>query len=180
MKQALNFLLTLTIILGLSGGALAAEGADYMAKVITKLDSYVTWDESKSFEGDGKYLVISVVGETPLVASLQEFNRTESATGKRIKIRVVDSKALPANSHILVLSTNDSELVKTATAKLRGTGTLVISQGTGFGMMGSSLNLVEEPDGNQTKVVIELNVKAAKSEGLTVKPSLLKISRLLK
>ncbi len=180
MKSSLSFLLTLAIILGLSGGIKAAEGAEYMAKVITKLDSYVTWDESKSFEGNGKYLVISAIGESPLVTSLKEFHRTESSSGRKIKIRVVNPKALPSNSHILVLSTTDSELVKTATTKLRGTGTLVVSQGEGFGTMGSSMNLVEEPDGDKTKVVIELNVEAAKSEGLTVKPSLLKIARVIK
>ena len=180
MRFALNLLLALAIALGLSGGILAADGVDYMAKVITRLDSYVSWEAEKNFEGNGKYLVISVVGDTPLVTSLQALNREKTDTGRKIKVRVVDTKALPANSHILVLSTMDSELVKTATAKLRGTGTLVVSQGDGFGMMGSVLNLVEEPDGDKSRVVIELNVEAAKSEGLVVKPSLLKIVRVLK
>lgn len=180
MKPVLKFLFALTVVSAFYGVAVAADGAEYMAKVITKLDSYVSWDESKSFEGNGKYLVISAVGDTPLIASLQEFNRQKTSNGKRIKIRVVDPKALPANSHILVLSTTDSEFVKSATTKLRGTGTLVVSQGAGFGQMGSSLNLVEEADGDETKVVIELNVEAVKSEGLTVKPSLLKIAKVLK
>ena len=180
MRLATRLTLTLAIILGLSGALMAADGAEYMAKVITTLDSYVSWDESKSFEGNGKFLVISVVGETPLVASLQALNRQDSPSGRKIKVRVVDVKALPSNSHILVLSTTDSGLVKAAAAKLRGTGTLVVSQGQGFGLMGSSLNLVEEPDANGTKVVIELNAEAAKAESLTVKPSLLKIARVLK
>ncbi len=180
MRRALNLTLTLAMVLGLSGGALAAADVEYMAKVITKLDSYVSWPDDKNFEGNGKYIVISAVGETPLVTSLKTFHREETASGKRIKVRVVDAKSLPSNSHILVISTPDSDLVKSATAKLRGTGTLVISQGDGFGRMGPSLNLVEEADGDKTKVVIELNVEATKAEGLTVKPSLLKIARVLK
>jgi len=180
MKSTLTYFLVLAFVLGLSGGLTAAEGVDYMAKVITQLDSYIAWDDSKSFEGNGKYLVISAVGETPLVTSLEALHRKESASGKIIKVRVVDPNALPSNSHIVVISTADTELVKTAASKLRGTGTLVVSQGDGFGLMGPALNLVEEPDGEKTRVVIELNVEAAKSEGLTVKPSLLKIARVIK
>lgn len=180
MRSALTLLLTLTILGSLAGAAAAAEGAEYMANVITKLDSYVSWDESKNFEGNGKYLVISVVGDSPLTTSLQGFNRKETASGKRIKVRVVDAKALPANSHILVLATSDTELVKRASEKLQGTGTLVISEGEGFGEMGPALNMVEEAEGDKTKVVIELNVEAAKAEGLVVKPSLLKIARVIK
>jgi hypothetical protein len=158
-------------------GVLHANDIEYITKVISQLDSYVDWAADKAFEGDGTKLVISAVGETDLVAAIQKLTRTESATGKTIKVRIVDKDMIPSNSHILLLDMTDPATVTRITDKLRGTGTLVISHGVGLASSGSSLNFVSDASG--AKATMELNVETAKAEGLSIKPALLKLAKVV-
>ncbi len=170
----------LLLIFAFSGtNATAATEAEYISKVISQLDSYITWAADKTFEGGDTKIVISAVGSSDLITQMRKLGRQKSATGKQLKVRIVQPDMIPSNSHILLLDIDDSNQVKTITDKLRGTGTLVISHAKGFGSFGSSLNFFKEDAASSDKPTLELNIKIAKAEGLKVKPSLLKIAKVL-
>lgn len=177
MTRLTTLLLTFTLILSAASGLYANE-IDYIIKVISQIDSYISWADDKKFEGNGDKMVISAVGESELVAAVKKLSRTSSATGKTIKVRVVEASMIPSNSHILLLDISDSVAVAKITDKLRGSGTLVICHGKGLSSAGPSLNFVSV-DGS-SKPIMELNVAIAKAEGLSIKPALLKIAKVVK
>lgn len=151
----------------------------YVAKVISKLDSYFTWSTEKKFEGGDETIVISAVGKNDLIGEVKALNTKKSAKGKPIKVRVVKPDLIPSNSHVLVLAMADTTMIKKITGLLKGSGTLIVTSGAGHGSLGSTLNFVVDSTDN-SKAVIELNAEAAKAQNLTVNPSLLKIAKLIK
>lgn len=176
MTRIISFFLTLILTLSAASG-LHANEVEYITKVISQIDSYISWADDKTFEGNGDKMVISVVGKSELVAAVKKLSRTSSATGKIIKVRVVDADMIPSNSHILLLDISDPAVVTSITDKLRGSGTLVICHGKGLSSAGPSLNFVSVA--GASKPVMELNVATAKAEGLSIKPALLKIAKVV-
>jgi len=173
----MKYLATTILALILTATTVSANEIDYITKVLSQIDSYVTWAPDKTFEGDGSKLVIAAVGETDLIGAIKELNRTKSATGKSIKVRVVEPKMIPSNSHILFLDLSDADQVGEITKKLRGTGTLVICHAPGLASAGASINFVTEPGSD--KPTMELNMNIAKEEGLQIKPALLKLAKIV-
>ena len=174
----LRFILAIFILVLILGGSAAADDA-YITKLISKLDAYFIWSAEKKFEGGDKSIVISAVGKSDLITSVKALNSEKSSTGKPIKVRVVEPDMIPSNSHVLVLGVSDTTLIKKVTGLLKESGTLIVTNGVGYGSYGSTLNFVDDSS-DLSKSLIELNVEAAKAQDLTVRPSLLKIAKKLK
>ena len=173
-----RLLVAIFLVIAIHGGSFVADEA-YIAKVVSKLDSYFTWATDKKLEGGETTIVISAVGKSELITNVKALNKTKSSKGKPIKVRVVKPDMIPNNSHVLVMGVSDTTLIKKVTGLLKGSGTLIVTNGDGYGSLGSTLNFVDDSSGN-AKAVIELNAEAAKAQDLTVNPSLLKIAKILK
>lgn len=176
MTRSYRFHFVCIFILMALSGSQAGE-ADYISEVISRIDSYVSWADDKQFEGDGTKLVITAVGKSDLIEAIKKLAKSSSAAGKTIKVRVVEPNMIPSNSHILFLDITDTALITKITNKLRGSGTLVICHGKGLSSAGPSLNFVSET--GSSKPAMELNLGNARSEGLSIKPALLKIAKIV-
>ncbi|HOP07889.1 MAG TPA: YfiR family protein [candidate division Zixibacteria bacterium] len=155
----------------------ADDAVTNMASMITKLASFVGWPESRASEGDGNLFVISVVGDSPLLQKLKEYNKQEITPGVMIKVRKVPSDMIPSNSHVLVIGNTDALSLKKMVARVAGTSTVTVSSGYNLGGKGAIMNIYEEPV--TSKVVVEIDAAAARSEHIEIKPQFLKIARIL-
>ena len=68
--------------------------------------------------------------------------------------------------------------MRTISERLSKTGTLVVSYVEDFISLGTMLNFHPQPDGTG-KPTVELNPKAIKTAGLSIKPSFLKIASVI-
>jgi len=167
----------LLVILLISGTPIKASDADdNIASMITKLSAFISFPNGRASEGDGKLFVISVVGDSPLLAKLKEFHKKQTKDGKSIKIRKVPPDLIPSNSHILLILPNDAVQVKSMVDQVKGTSTITICSAPNLGGQGSVLNIFGDSSG---KVVVEIDAAVAKAENLTIKPPFLKIAKVL-
>lgn len=148
-----------------------------MASMVTKLASFVGWPAGRASEGNGELFVISVVGDSPLLQKLKEYNKKEASPGVSIKVRKVPPDMIPSNSHVLVIGNTDAVGLKKMVARVAGTSTVTVSSGPDLGGEGAVMNIYEDPA--TAKVVVEIDAAAAKAENLEIKPQFLKIARIL-
>lgn len=172
-------LLCALLISGAFAESITSEDTDYIVKVVSKLDKYVTWPTDKHYEGNGNLLVISIIGTSPVNAGLKSLDGTESPGGRKFKVRTVDSNDLPANSHILFISGDDSAVVKKAVRLLSSRGTLIIGMKEGFGEMGCMLNFSKSASDDPSKMGVEVNVSTLKEASFQVSPAFLKLARVI-
>lgn len=148
---------------------------EYISNVVSKLDSYITWPEGANLEGNGDLMVVTAIGSSSLFDKLKELNGKKTDEGKTTKFRVVEPDWMPANSHVLIFCGLEAEKTRKLIGMLEGKGSLCITLGEGNASLGSTVNFVS---GNP-KVQTELNLKVAKREGFDVKPSFLKVAKVI-
>ena len=172
----MKLLATIVLCLGLAvsasyGADLSAKDVTYIANIISELDSYVTWPEGKSLEGNGDLLVITAIGKSPLFDELKKFNMKKTDKKRTIKFRQVEPDWMPANSHVLIFVGLDDERTKKLIGLLHEKGSLTITLGEGKSSLGSVMNFVGGDAEHDTE--LELNSKVAQTEGFEFKASLL-------
>jgi len=172
VRVAMSVLL-LVFLLPLASSAEDAVGN--MASMITKLGDFIEWPADRSSEGNGSLFVISVVGDSPLYAKLKEFNKKDAGGGATYKIRKVPPDMIPSNSHVLLISGDDEAALTEVVKQVKGTGTVTITSGSALGGKGAVLNIYD----NASKVQVEIDAKVAKAEKLQIKPSFLKLAKII-
>ena len=153
------------------GAELSSKDVNYIANIITELDSYVVWPEGKSLEGKGDLLVITAIGESPLYDELKKFNMKKTDEKRTIKFRQVEPDWMPANSHVLIFSGLDSERTRKLIGLLHDKGSLTVTLGEGNSALGSVMNFVGSNAEHDAR--IELNSEAAEEEGFAFETTLL-------
>jgi len=161
----------------MAGDKSEAEFKDFAA-FISNLDSYVTWPADRKTEGNGKYFVVAVVGDSPLAKSIKDLNKQESSTGKKIKVRMVTPDLIPANAHVVVVADSDDAQMLAVLKKLKGTGTLTVS----YDARGAMVNVINEPEKDQGKVHLkyEVDPELAAADGLAMGSKFLEIAEVSK
>ncbi len=176
---AASIALGVLLISGLMAETITGDDADYIVKVVSKLDKYITWPSDKNYEGNGDLIVISVVGDSPVNAGLKALDGTDTPGGKKFKIRFVEPTELPANSHILFCSGSDSAIVEKALRLLKSRGTLVIGMNEGFGKMGCMVNFARSAASEPGKMGVEINAGSLKEASFQVNPAFLKLAHVI-
>lgn len=156
---------------------LSTADADYITKVVSNIDKYVTWPE-KNFEGNGQLLVITVVGKSSVNGPLVGLNGQAASNGKKFKVREVELADMPANSHLLVVADSNASAVQKALSLLKDRGTLVMGTAEGFAQLGCMINFAKSA-GDGTKVGIEINATTLKEGGFQVNPALRKMAKVI-
>lgn len=176
MNRTLFSIVLLVILLIAGTSSKADDATDNIASMITKLPAFISFPDGRASEGNDDLFVISVVGDSPLLAKLKEFHKKQTKDGKSIKVRKVPPDLIPSNSHILLILSTDAAQVKSIVAQVKGTSTITICSAPDLGGKGSVLNIYGDSSG---KVVVEIDATVAKAENLTIKPPFLKIARVL-
>jgi len=163
---------SITLVSIAVGGTVVSDN-EVFESFMCDLEKHVTWPAERVAEGNGKFLVVAAVGDTVWTTELKKLWGKKTSTDKRIKIRVVDKKSLPSNSHAVIVASEDSTFMKTVVKHLKGTGTLIISKGPGFSGLGSMINFYKSTDDGAT-LKFELNLDALAGEKIVVSKELQK------
>lgn len=119
--------------------------------------------------------VIGVLGDTPLIASLQSITATKTAGYNKFVIQKYKSVADIQKCHMLFIPDNKSAELPSVLTKLNGKATLVITEKAGLAGQGSFINFVEV---NQ-RLKFEINEAAIKKAGLQISSTLLNLGILI-
>lgn len=155
------------------GGAAEDPIQEQVISLISEIDSYISWPESKAGD-NGNPFFVAVLGKSALATRVKELNRTKLPDGRKIRVRIVRGDLLPSNAHIVINVLDDEKMVAKFLKKLVGTSTLTIS--TGDINVGTILHLsIADVDGKKT-VRTTLDAKQAAAEGLEIKSKLKKLT----
>lgn len=135
---------------------------------------FVQWPASGA--GRRGPVVIGVLGKDPFGPLLDSTIRGKTVSGRPIDIRRLDGLNQARNCHLLFVSAAERRNLDSIFAELEGAGVLTVSEIDSFVDKGGMINFVIEDE----RVVIDINLDAARRSGLDISSQLLKVARTVK
>jgi hypothetical protein len=132
---------------------------------------YVQWP-SESGSGD---FVIGVIGNKEVFKTLEAWYGGKPRGEKTYAIKYFSSANEVTDCHVIYLDKSKSNDFPTVNERVKGRGTLVITDKTGLGEQGSSINFKTV----NNKLKFELNQKAVESSNLKVASTLTAMAILI-
>jgi hypothetical protein len=137
---------------------------------------YMQWPAA-SFQATQGNFVIGVLGEDPFGGTLDQLARIKQVQGRRLAIeRFPTLDARKPCQVLFVPRTTSEEQQQAAIRAFRGQAVLVVGETPGFAERGGTVNFYLDQD----TVRFELNLIAARQQGLSVDAKLQNLARLLK
>jgi len=172
MKKIATLAVALLLI---SGSAFAQAGErpihEVYSMMVFNFTRYVQWpDQAASGE-----FVIGVVGSQSIFATLNEWYGGKPKGTKTYVIKKFNSAADVSDCHVLFIDKSKSGEFEAINNKLKGKGTLLITDKNGLGEKGSSINFKTVDN----KLKFELNQKAIETANLKVSGSLSSMAILI-
>lgn len=164
MKK-IKALLAFTILF--SGSVLAQEKPihEVYSMMLWNFTRYVQWPDNT----DGGEFVIGVVGNSEVYNTLNTWYGGRPRGSKTYVIKKFSSAAdITGNVHVVFIDKTRSGEFDAINNKVKGKGTLVVTDKNGLGSRGSSINFTKVDD----KLKFEINQKAVESANLKVSGSL--------
>jgi len=125
---------------------------------------YVQWPDHTT----GGEFVIGVIGNSEMYNTLNEWYGGKAKGTKTFVIKKFNSASEMSNCHVVFIDTNKSGEFDAVNNKVKGQSTLVITDRSGLGQRGSSINFKTVDN----KLKFELNQKAVEASNLKVSSSL--------
>jgi hypothetical protein len=138
--------------------------AKLKAIYIQNFTKYIDWP-SGAKQGD---FVIGVVGESPITPFLQELAKTVKKDNQTIVIKLLSGTEGVQSCHLLFIASDKSAQLGGAINKLKGSNTLIVTEGEGLAKKGSAINFVLL----ENKIKFELNKSNAEKYGIQVSSKL--------
>lgn len=147
--------------------------ASAKADFIVKLIDFVEWPAGKGVDAGGA-VVIACVGDSPVIAALQNAAAKKTAEGQKVTVRTVAAgDPLAGYQMVFIGACDKAELAKVMKATAGGP-ILTISNCPSFAKFGVMVNILEEAEGS--KVKFEVNTMTVKEAGLKIGAQLLKLA----
>jgi len=135
---------------------------------------FVDWPPS-AFDGPLAPIVIGVLGDDPFEETLDDVVRGEVVKNRQLLVaRFRNLEALSA-CHILFVSASETQRYDRILSTLRGRPTLTVGETDGFATHGGMVRFITD----RNRVGLQVNVKAARSAGLTISSNLLRPARIV-
>jgi hypothetical protein len=139
--------------------------------MVFNFTKHVQWpDHSTAGE-----FVIGVIGNTDVYQTLDSWYGGKPRGGKTYVIRKFASAAEVTQCHVLFIDKTKSSEFEEANVRLKGKGSLIITDKHGLGAKGSAINFKTIDN----KLKFELNQKAMETENLKVSSSLSSMAILI-
>jgi len=139
--------------------------------MVFNFTKYVQWPDHAS---SGEF-IIGVVGNTEIYNTLNGWYGGKPRGSKTYIIKKFNSVAEITDCHVLYIDKNKSNDFESASNKVKGKGTLVITDKSGLGEKGSSINFKTVDN----KLKFELNQKAIEASNLKVSGALSSMAILI-
>lgn len=130
---------------------------------------------SEVFSDPNSPIVIGMIGESPLGASLDQI-RGKIANGRQVSIKRFGAGQEFRGCHILFIGASEKKRIRQIIASLDGASILTVSEMEGFTDSGGVINLIMESG----KVCFEINAGAANRAKLKVSSKLLNLAKRVK
>jgi hypothetical protein len=145
-----------------------SEEYDIKAAFIYQFTNYIDWDSLVA----GDEFVIGIIGNSPVKEQLAEIAKTKTVKGKKMVIRQYNKPEEIGLCHILFISRKAPFPLDDMLVKVRGKGTLTISEKEGYAKKGALINFIEVDE----KLKFEANPKGINAAGLKASSQLLKLA----
>jgi len=165
--------LVLATLIAVSGSTFAQDRPIYEvhSMMVFNFIKYIQWpDHDKSGE-----FVIGVVGNNDVYATLNAWYGGKAKGNKIYVIKKFASAAEVTDCHLVYIDKSKSAEFEAINAKLKGKGTLVITDKNGLGQKGSCINFKTVED----KLRFELNQQAVEASNLKVSGALSSMAILI-
>jgi hypothetical protein len=162
-------ILILSLITGVAT-PLAAQDMKMTALFVMSFTKYVEWPA-----GTDASFVITVLGDDPIYEQLQPLATAGQVEGRTIVINKAARIENITKTNILYISPDKSNQLGAAASKLASQPILIVTQKPGLGKEGAGVNIITV-DG---KLSFEVNIVSLKRAGLSAKPLLLKVGKLV-
>jgi YfiR/HmsC-like len=166
--------LVLVVIMFVGGAALAQQERplhEIHTMMVFNFTKYVQWpDQDKAGE-----FVIAVIGNDEVYKTLTTWYSGKAKGAKTYVIKKFNNAADVSDCSVVYIDKSKSGEFDAVNAKVKGKGTLVVTDRNGLGARGSCINFKTVED----KLKIELNQKAMETANLKVSSSLTTMAILI-
>lgn len=173
VRSALAFALT-ALALATPARAEAPDGNAIKADMLCNMAKFVQWPEGVIAQNRGQ-LVVSILGEDELAATIASVLSTRSVNGKPVFVRFARRVQDLKGSQIVYIASSEAEHFDEITTALRGTPTLTLSDTDGFAQHGGMMNFTGTPP----RVRFEISLARAEQAGLRISSRLLAIAHVV-
>lgn len=132
---------------------------------------YIQWPEGYN-AGDFE---IKVLGESPIVAELENMAKVKKAGDRTIKVTKIKSTGEIGNCNILFVPNTQSGSMAELVQKLGAKPTLIITEEPGMATKGGDINFITK----EGKLAFELNQASVNKKGLKVSTELTRLAVLI-
>ena len=153
-----------------------ARGREYELKAafLYNFARYVKWPKDRAARKHS--LVLGVLGRDPFGPHLDVLEKDRTIKGKKIVVRRFRTMTDYVACQILFVSSSEARRLEAALEQVKGSHVLVVSDTPGFAQRGVTINFIVE----RRKVGFEVNVDAAKREGLKISSKLLRLAEIVR
>jgi hypothetical protein len=156
--------------------ATTAAPSEYQVKAVFlyNFSRFVEWPAS-AFAGPDAPFVVGVYGHDPFGADLDEVVRGETAAGRPLIVRRVQTAAEAATCQILFIHQSEDKRISEVIDALDHQSTLTVSDVDGATQRGVMIRLVTE----KGRVRLRVNVESARAAQLTISSNLLRSAEIV-
>jgi hypothetical protein len=157
----------------ISGNLFAQERAihEVYSMMVFNFTRYVQWPDNDA----GGQFVIGVIGNNDIYNTLNTWYGGKPRGSKTYLIKKFNSAADVTDCHVLFIDKSKSHEFESVNNKVKGKGTLVVTDKNGLGVKGSAINFKTVDN----KLKFELNQKAIEASNLKVSSSLTSLAILI-
>ncbi|MDL5050209.1 YfiR family protein [Oscillatoria amoena NRMC-F 0135] len=166
-----KILFTLLVAFGTTVFAQERPMHEVYSMMVYNFVKYVQWPDHTE---NGEF-VIGVIGNNDVFTTLNTWYGGKPRGTKTYVIKKFNSAAEVANCHVVFIDKSKSGEFESVNGKVKGQGTLVITDKAGLGEKGSGINFKNVDN----KLKFELNQKAIEASNLKVSGSLTSIAILI-
>jgi len=169
MKRILLIFFVFTIYSSIS----FAQKEKYQSLFIYNFTKYIKWPESYN----GEKFVIGVIGNSEILAALNEMaaSKKKTGTGEVIEVKKYSSVDNIDNCNILFVSNDAVDNLGKIVDQTSSKPILIITESPGMATQGSIINFVDQ----NGKIKFELNEAKATTRGLVVSGSLTSLAIMI-
>jgi hypothetical protein len=152
--------------------AASAREYDLKAAYIYNFAKFTEWPRG-SFSDAMSPLVIGVVGDDRVAASLTTLTRGRAVNGHPIEVKPLASPSVPPNVRILFVSGSQDAALSKLTGALQTGGLLTVGESEAFTKAGGMIRLLVDSN----RLQFEIDNERAEKGGLTLSSQLLMLAR---
>ena len=155
-----------------AGSSVPDSERDVKAAFLYNFAKFVEWPP-ETFSDASSPLVLCVLGDEPLSASLQTTVKGETVDSRRFEVRQLRDPVGARACHVLFIGPAEKGRVPDLLAALPGTGVLTVGGGADFLDRGGMIRLFLE----KNRVRFDINLEAAERSHLKLSSKLLRLAR---